>query len=169
MSIEIDTFELHYKKPLDGGLFLAGIDSLFESTVDKLRDTFKIYEGVAKRIIRERNIVRPGTADWGYYPWSGLMVSIHLDADEGFDALHDYYEYLSFQTQHSFAREVDRCAEPKPQDYALIMRRAWVFRVGDSRCTLCAFASDNSQICKKVETGMEPTYELVCEGSQLKK
>ncbi len=166
MSIEIDTFKASYKKPLDGGLFLATMNDEFSKSIAKVRETFKIYEGVASRIVRERNLIKPDSAGWGFYRWSGLMISIHLAKDEGFDALHEYYEYLSHQTTHSFSDTAKsrRNAEPSPSDYAEIMRRAWTFQVGDSLCTLCAFASDQSDICKKVEVGMEPKYELICAG-----
>ena len=66
------------------------------------------------------------------------MISIHLKAYEGFDVLHDFYEYFSFQTVHSFAnvKAQDRKSNREPEDYPEIMRRSWQFRVGMARCTL---------------------------------
>lgn len=169
MSIEVDTFHLSYKKPFSGDLFLAEAKEKMNETLGDVADVFRIYEGVAQRIIRERNAIKPESADWGFYGWSGLMITIRLGKEEGFDAAHDFYEYLAFQTKHARAdTPVDkRCCEPDASDYALIMRRAFTFQVGKAKCTLCIFANDQSDICKKVEVGTEPTYELVCAGSPL--
>ena len=97
------------------------------------------------------------------------MISVHLRKDEGFDVAHDYYEYLSFQTRSARAdtRVKDRNCDPEAHDYALIMRRAFTFQIGKAKCTLCLFADTESDICKKVEIGTEPTYELVCSGSPI--
>jgi hypothetical protein len=169
MSIEVDTFHLHYKKPFNGDLFLAEAHQKMSETLSDVADVFRLYEGVAQRIIRERNAVVPESADWGYYGWSGLMISIRLRKNEGFDIAHDFYEYLSFQTRHARADTPvsKRCCEPEASDYAVIMRRAFTFQIGKAKCTLCIFANEDSDICKKVETGTEPTYELVCAGSPI--
>lgn len=169
MAIEVDTFNLSYKQPFNGDLFIAQAREQMALTLNEVSEVFRIYEGVAQRIIRERNEVAPGTADWGFYGWSGLMVSVRLRKEEGFDAAHDFYEYLAFQTKHARADTpvAKRCCEPEASDYAIIMRRAFTFQIGKAKCTLCIFASDDSDICKKVETGVEPTYELVCAGSPI--
>lgn len=169
MSIELDTFKLHYQKPLDGGVFVASLEDLFLKETSRVKNTFRVYEGVAKRILAERNAVKEGSADWGFYSWAGLMVSIRLGKDEGFDSLHNYYDMLSFQTKHfrPLDKDLIRKAEPDPEDYAAILRRAWRFDVGEARCTFCAFADYDSEVCKKVVVGTEETYELICAGSPL--
>lgn len=167
MSIEINTFEATYNKPLDGGAFITAAGKAADDALAKALETLRIYEGVGSRIIKERNAIAPGSASWDYVSWTGLFLKINLGPDEGFDALHDYYEYLAFQTKHVRSDATTRKFDPDPEDYAEIRRRAWTFSVGGSRCTLAAFANANSNICKMVEVGTQPKYELICAGSPI--
>lgn len=167
MTIEINTFEATYNKPLDGGAFIAAAGKIADVALAKALETLRIYEGVGSRILKERNALVPDSARWDYTQWFGLFLKIDLGIDEGFDALHDYYEYLAFQTKHVRSDATTRKVGPDPEDYAELRRRSWTFYVGDSRCTLAAFANANSNICKMVEVGTQPKYELICAGSPL--
>lgn len=174
MTIEFSTHDISYQKPLDAGAFISALDGLYQKTVDEVRETFEIYGAVASRIVKERKLSVPEDeysegVHWDYIGWAGLLIMVNLGKDEGFDVVHDYYEYLSFQTKNSRARVdmKDRVIEPEPEDYGAIGRRAWTFKVGKSRCTLAAVAHYNSNVCKRVEDGTEPKYKIVCDGSSL--
>lgn len=164
--MELRTFDLTYKKPLDGGAFVSALGGVFEEACWEVRECLRVWEGVGKRIIRERNLIVPDSATWGFVHWSGLTVYVNLEKTEGFDALHDYYELASHQAKHARG-DGERKHEPDPEDYAEISRRSWKFQVGKARFTLCAMASYDSDICKRVEVGMEPKFKLVCRESAL--
>lgn len=171
MTIELHTSNLVYPQPpeVTSGAFLAGLDAIYAKEYARVSKTFSIYEAVGTRIMKQRNALVAGSARWDMAGWTGLFIKIDLQPDEGFDAVFDYYEWLAFQTKNyrpsskSFHRKVD----PDPEDFAEIRRRAWTFRIDDCRCTLAAFANSNSEICKQVEVGTQPKYELVCAGSPL--
>ena len=169
MTVDLNTFELTWNKPLDGGAFVAGLDAVYAKAAGSLRETFRIYEAVGSRIIRERNAIVTDSASWDYVYWAGIYIKIKLRSDEGFDALYDYYEHLAHQTKHVRADvpTIDRKTEPDPEDYPELRRRCWTFRVGAARCTLGGFADESSETCKLVEVGTEPKFELHCAGSPL--
>lgn len=167
MTIEIDTFPLTYKKPLDGGAFLADLAKQYDAKVEQLREILRVYEGTAKNIITRRNAIVPASADWTFVGWAGLYICIHLTKTEGFDAVHEAYELLSWQTKHvhRLPPKAQRKHEPDPEDYPELRCRAWTFQAGPSRCTLAAFSPYDSEVCQMVEVGTQPKYELKCEGS----
>ena len=171
MTVELHTHELIYPNPpeITGGAFLAGLDGIYAKEFARVGKIFSVYEAVGTRILKHRNSVVPDSARWDVAGWTGLFIKIDLKPDEGFDVLHDYYEWLSFQTKNyrPTAKTFERKADPDPEDYAEIRRRSWVFRVDNCRCTLAAFANANSEICKQVEVGTQPKYELICAGSPL--
>lgn len=170
MTIELQTHDLCYHTPdVSGGEFLAGLDAIYAKEVKRIGATFSMFEAVGGRILKHRNSIVPHSARWDMAHWTGLFIKVDLQADEGFDVMHDYYEWLAFQTKNyrPLRKHATRVDSPDPEDYPEIYRRAWTFRIDDCRCTLAAFANTNSEICKQVIVGTQPKYELICGGSPL--
>jgi hypothetical protein len=110
-------------------------------------------------------------ARWSYSQWSGIMVQINLRKDDGFDRLFDYHEECKAEVLRlsGILTTDDRSTvvDPKPADYPEMKRRAWTFKAGPAVMTLAGFGAYDSDICRMVQVGTEPKYELVCAGSPL--
>ena len=70
MSLEIEIFDLSYKQPLDSGPFFAGLDEKYREQIERVRETFRIYQEIGAQIIRERTIIHPDSVNWGFHGWA---------------------------------------------------------------------------------------------------
>lgn len=173
MSVNLHPPYTILRENIDGAYYVAALQEELVKRSNEILETFRIYQAVASRIVTDRKLVAPETnpyCDWT--TWGGLYVVIHLRKEEGFDAMFDYYEWLSFQTSHARVIKPEiygkvRKTKPDPEDCPEIRRRAWTFQIGSSRCTLAAFADTASEICKVVEVGTKPKFEMICGGSPL--
>ncbi len=174
MTIELNTFDLFYKtgdgwQPFDPDAFMAGLDDIYFKTRGRIHENIRLYGLTAARIARERNAIFPDTARVDVTSAWGVFIKIDLTKTEGFDAMHEYYEMLAWQTKnaHRVPDKATRQDAPDPEDYPEIKRRSWTFRIGDHHCTLAAFSPADSEVCRMVEDGTTPKYKLDCTGSAI--
>lgn len=160
--------------PMPEEVDIQTLATLYENELRKQLD--HMFAETTKFVPLARRLIELARADgldakWTYASWSGLTVQIYLPRDGGFDRVFDLHEACKEETQRLAviyaAPSMKPFIDPLPDDVPELKRRSWTFRVGGAVLTLSAFGHYNSEICRMVENGSTPKYELVCDGSPL--
>lgn len=108
---------------------------------------------------------------WGHTDWCGLYVKVELGPQDGFDAMHDLYEATAAEIARLAALNptsyLPAKSDPDPEDNVDLRMRYWHFKAGHARFSLWAQAHYASEVCKLVEVGTQPKYEMECNGVRL--